>query len=275
MHTPSGPRKTAKLSESVQHQLNMYALAASAAGIGIVTLAPSAEGRIVYTPANVSITQGAGAIQMDVNNDGNPDFAFSNYYISGSCCTLHDLTITGDKKADAVVAIHSQRNGHKRVVAGDLGAGFQIGTNLRHGFFQRGPVGMAEKRFVFNSTNSTTYRTSFGPWRNVTNKYVGLKFLVAGKIHYGWARLTVMGFENVTLTGYAYETVAGKAIPAGKKSGPEKSATGQIGPATITAPVARRATLALLALGSPALPIWRREESESNAMNGSLPGEAR
>jgi hypothetical protein len=44
------PHKTANLSESIYHQLNLYALAAGAAGAGLLTLLPSAEGKIVYTP---------------------------------------------------------------------------------------------------------------------------------------------------------------------------------------------------------------------------------
>ena len=50
MSRPSGPRKTANLSQSTNHQLRMYALAASAAGVGILTLAQVAEAKIVYTP---------------------------------------------------------------------------------------------------------------------------------------------------------------------------------------------------------------------------------
>src|SRR5277367_5535201 len=185
----SGPRKSANLSASVNHQLNMYALAASAAGMGIVAVAQPAEGKIVYTPTDVVIVQNGGLVQMDVNNDGKPDFVFSNYFISGSCCTLQQLTVKGDKNANSIVAVHS----HNEVWAADLGAGFQIGKPLRHGFFQRASVLMAFRRFRFNSSNSKTYFTSSGPWRNVKNKYLGLKFLIAGKIHYGWARLTVVG----------------------------------------------------------------------------------
>jgi hypothetical protein len=43
-------RAPSKLSDSVHHQLNMYALAASAAGVGILALAQTAEAKIIYTP---------------------------------------------------------------------------------------------------------------------------------------------------------------------------------------------------------------------------------
>ncbi len=60
-----------------------------------------------------------------------------------------------------------------------------------------------------------------GSWANVTRRYLGLQFHIQGKVHYGWARLNVtaaIGAVSATLTGYAYETVPGKSIVAGKTS---------------------------------------------------------
>jgi hypothetical protein len=47
MKRSSGPRKTANLSESVHQHLNMYAIAAGAAGVGMLALAPRSEAKIV------------------------------------------------------------------------------------------------------------------------------------------------------------------------------------------------------------------------------------
>ena len=67
-----------------------------------------------------------------------------------------------------------------------------------------------------------------GKGNGVSNRYLGLKFVVHGKVHYGWARLSVtLGhhrqYDDVsgTLTGYAYETVPNKSIIAGKTKGPD------------------------------------------------------
>ena len=51
-----------------------------------------------------------------------------------------------------------------------------------------------------------------------------LKFKIKGKIHYGWARLSVDNFVNditATLTGYAYETIPNKPIIAGRTKDPD------------------------------------------------------
>ena len=54
------------------------------------------------------------------------------------------------------------------------------------------------------------------------NEYVGVRFLLNGQTHYGWIRLTVTTSPDpngppltAKITGYAYETVANKAIKAG------------------------------------------------------------
>jgi hypothetical protein len=53
MNRSSTPRKTACLSKSVHQQLNMYAIAAGAAGV--LALAGPAEAKIIYTQTHVVI----------------------------------------------------------------------------------------------------------------------------------------------------------------------------------------------------------------------------
>lgn len=87
---------------------------------------------------------------------------------------------------------------------------------------------MAEE--LFNGVGSQY--SDLGAWvgtgKGVTDRYLGLKFVVRGEVHYGWARLSVtLGhyrqFDDVsgTLTGYAYETVPDKPIIAGQITGPD------------------------------------------------------
>jgi hypothetical protein len=110
----------------------------------------------------------------------------------------------------------------------------------------------------------------FGPWNNVKNRYLGLRFISEGKTHFGWARLNEScNPENsritAVLTGYAYETIPNKAIIAGKTKGPDEvSNVEQPNPASLTAPTPEQATLGLLAMGAPGLSIWRREELTSS-----------
>ena len=106
-----------------------------------------------------------------------------------------------------------------------------------------------------------SHSSFFGPFANVTNRYLGFKFLIDGQVHYGWARLTVTSYYGVTLTGYAYETIPNKTILEGHTSGPEVA--GAFTPANLQAPGTLPATLGMLARGADGLSIWRRDEQSN------------
>jgi hypothetical protein len=104
-----------------------------------------------------------------------------------------------------------------------------------------------------------------GPWFNggkgVKNRYLGLKFKIKGRAHFGWARMTITTTSHnytAVLTGYAYETVPGKGIVAGQTKGADNDEQSNRTPVT---PAPDPPTLGALAMGAPGLSIWRRKES--------------
>jgi hypothetical protein len=92
---------------------------------------------------------------------------------------------------------------------------------------------------------------------------VGLKFSIKGRTHFGWARVKIASMfpYKIFLTGYAYETIVNKPIITGETKGPDDGTVGQAAPAALSAPRPQQVTLGLLALGSPALSIWRRDSA--------------
>jgi hypothetical protein len=72
-------RVPSQLSESLHKQLNAYALAASAAGVGVLAFAQPAEARIVYKPAHKHVFANSGVWAFDINGDGTPDFNFDTF----------------------------------------------------------------------------------------------------------------------------------------------------------------------------------------------------
>ena len=62
----------------LQKRLNKYALAASAAGVGVLALTHSAEAKIIYTPTHRVINAGQH-YNLDLNHDGKTDFSIQNY----------------------------------------------------------------------------------------------------------------------------------------------------------------------------------------------------
>src|SRR5579859_1702107 len=71
------PRWIAELSEALHQQLNLYAIAAGAAGVGMLALAQAAEAKIVYTPAHKVISPNTN-FYLDLLNNDSHDFLLSN-----------------------------------------------------------------------------------------------------------------------------------------------------------------------------------------------------
>jgi len=254
MKRSAPPRETAKLSDSIHHQLNMYASAASAAGVGLLALAQSVEAKIVYTPAHHKISPNS-VFPLDLNHDGIADFILkdthntSGYSASGR---LSVLPVGAGQK--------NQIWGHtalRRAYASALFGGVRVGPK---GQFLPAAGTMAVTQF----SGGIGYCT--GPWGYVTNRYLGLKFVIAGKVHFGWARLNVTCPWNTftvigVLTGYAYETVSNRAIVTGKKKGGEDfdNLSGESRNAPGSAAV-EPAGLGRLAQGATGLAVWRSKQ---------------
>ncbi len=245
------PRKTQiNLSESLQRRLNSYALAASAAGVGTLTLTQPAQAKIIYTKTHEVIgLYGLHSYALDLNHDGIVDVTFKWGRSSGR---RERLFVSGESAPDQVLGTTSR---NRYIYA--LKPGARIGP-IGH-FVGNGT--MAGGRGSVNSNYS-----GYGPWRSVQNGYLGLKFVImvngATTLHYGWARLSVKAQASgitAILTGYAYETIPNKPIIAGKTHGTDDAE--QPVPASLTIPAEKPATLGVLALGARGLSILKREGS--------------
>jgi hypothetical protein len=214
-------RVPSQISESLHKRLSAYTLAASAAGVSMFALAHPADAKIIYTPANINILRDQH-YYLEINHDGVRDFKFVNRFYSG-LNTSARLTVSPVNQQNQVWG-----TGEKRIqIASALSSGIRIGATSSK--FQSGRHFM---RLVFTTHTTTQHYFTYGPWNNVQDRYLGLKFIVKGEIHYGWARLNVVtGDEFVikaTLTGYAYETIPNKPIIAGKTHGKDEATLGRL-----------------------------------------------
>ncbi len=252
--------KAANLSEALHHQLNMYALAASAAGVGLLTLTQSVEAKIIYTPTHIVISpNGVHFYDLDLNHDGTTDFVLQTKFYS-----------TTNQSAGTQVLIASGIKGNNLDVSHGFAAALEAGKVV-------GPRKNFQNRGVMASdSGSAGASTSVkrGPWANVSNRYLGLKFRIKGETHYGWARLSVKAQRGyfylvATLTGFAYETIANKPIMMGKTKGTDDMEQSDPGPsASLANPIPdalEPAALSVLAMGAPGLSMWRkRKVAEAN-----------
>jgi hypothetical protein len=250
MKRSSVPHAMAELSSSLNHQLNMYALAASAAGVGLLALAQPVEAKIIYTPAHAKVVFGK-PLPLDLNHDGIVDFyliqdASSPFRIKLSACQYVHKFASG-----SIFCSPSSRgtNALRRVRNG--AAVLRAGAKIQNG--EQFAKSQALMGGVQPGTGSDTIW--YGPWVNggkgVKHRYLGLKFKIKGHFHFGWARVTIATTRNsftATVTGYAYETIAGKAVIAGETKGSDL---------TTVFP----ASLGQLAAGASAIPLWRVEQT--------------
>jgi hypothetical protein len=209
---PVRPRETARVNPRLDKNLVIY-MVAGAAGVGMLAV-PAAQAKVVYTPDNQEIPPNVG-LSLDLNHDGIVDFVFSNFYSSTS--SILNLSVGPVNRSNE---IFSTGRDTLSVFAAALPAGVEIGPNAR--FRKRNGAGMANVEDIKG--------TCQGPWNRAHEQYLGLKFIIKGGIHFGWARLNVNCVSpppahpiSAIVTGYAYETVANRPIVAGETKGLEVS----------------------------------------------------
>jgi hypothetical protein len=233
MKRSSQPRVAVELSKPLTHQLNMYALAAGAAGVGLLALARPAEAKIIYTPAHTPIIE---SINIDLNHDGVFDFLISSYAdCGGGYCWAK------------VRAFGPQGNG----VAARTHYGVRLASALKKGNVINRKLNFTNLATMLSYGEGMSGGGYWGYWYDVTNRYLGLQFQIKGKTHYGWARFSIKDHGLIIdgiLTGYAYETIPNKPIIAGKTKGPH---------VTTVSP----ASLGHLAAGASAIRAWRVKQA--------------
>jgi hypothetical protein len=221
-----------KMQQQLAPHLTKHLVAYAAVAGAVATGASRAAAEVVYTPAHAKIN---GSFYLDLNHDGINDFHFSSYYFSA----IGNVSVFPLIQGNRIAATH-ERCGFQAGNAAALGSGAVIGQNL---IFLAKANCMAIDDSGFSS----------GPWSKKKDHYLGFAFVIDGKEHFGWARITVHPLPDVNneILGYAYETVPGKPIVAGD----EGNSTG------VKAVVDENSiTLGVLAMGAAGVDIWRGKE---------------
>jgi hypothetical protein len=259
---PTNLRRLRKNRQS-DHRSSKLLLAYAAAAGAVCSTQAAAE--VIYTPAHDSLFN--GTYFLDLNHDGINDFAplaegrFSTF--SRRDCVRVQPLVAGNR----MLAARTNFADSRYILCGTTGfqpapvpleAGAVIGP---------GAPFLKSASILGGTGTSGFYNRSFGRWLRAGYRYLGLVFEIDGKEHFGWARLSLTfpglgssdsasansqrcpGYACLAIGGYAYETIPGKPIVAGY--------TG-----LSTEPAPDPPTLGVLALGTPGLDLWRREEGE-------------
>jgi hypothetical protein len=260
--------RTSKL----ERDLFSYAIAAAAAGVGILALAHGAEAKVIATKANIVVPINGGLVQFDINGDGIPDFGLSATNFADSFVRNGDspkgrpplggifgghLTVVPAQTANGVI---DDGGTEIKNYAAALPPGITIGAGRHFGVGSALMAGLV-------GTGCAGSSFAYGQWKgtHTSHPYLAVKFSDStGAIHYGWVRILVTETDetrfNATIEGFAYETVPNKTIVSGTVSGPVACLTE---PDLFQRPGAPpAASLGMLALGARGLTAWRREEEQ-------------
>lgn len=242
-------RRIARFGSELEKRLSGYASAAAAAGVSLLALTTVAQAKIVYTATNTPIPFNGGPVLVDLNRDGIADFFLSNGGVSFSDGGIGFLRAGAESQDNAIWGrgtltwsdrkLGPPKAAYSSVFASALRPGFTVGPTKS--YFRKG------KGWLMALVNDSVIRGSqtHGQWGCGQSRYLGLKFVINGQTHYGWAREQYKQGEGPTLTGYAYETIANKPIITGKTKGADVIAT-------------EEASLGCLAQGASGIPVWRK-----------------
>lgn len=246
--------------KQLNRQIGQYSLTAAVAGVSMLALAQPAAGEVVITKKTIPVPDSSNHVPLMIsianNGTDNFDFFLDTTAIKGGSFTAFGIT-----DRDEVLASCSF---YCKALA--LPRGAVIGPKTPpYKFF-------TQSALIEGSESTNGNRSLRGDWGgDPTDRYLAISFPIDGETHYGWVRLTVttnpkLGEPPIsaTITAYAYETVAGKAILAGtaQTSSAEAQLPENIGPAKIQNQSGP--SLGMLAMGADGVGLWRSEEALSS-----------
>jgi hypothetical protein len=213
--------------ELFERRLLVYAVAAGAT----IAAVPSSHAQVVFTPSAAILQGTSGQLAIDLDHDGAADFVI----ILRQCAEL-SYGYTGCLSVRGAGGINAVAADQYRFAAAPLLKDVLVGR--RHAFLDPGLMGTA-LGYV-------------GRWANTTDRYLGVKFVVNGEIHFGW-----IGFRSVSQVGYQ---LAAKLAGWAYETNPiTPILTGDMGTGT-TAGSFQPTSLEMLATGHAAAQTWRERK---------------
>jgi hypothetical protein len=174
---PQSRGTPSNLSDSIHQQLNMYAVMASAAGVGMLALSHPSEAKIVYPPAHTLIDSGQ-TVPLDLNRDGKADFSFQNY----------SNTSEGSEQGFLTVITAQAKNSVDGEAVYDRALALKAGTRV-------GPKARFISLHSISKVSADAAERCFGNCSNAKNRYLGLRFVRLPNV-WGTAEATGVGALN-------------------------------------------------------------------------------
>ncbi len=206
-----GKNKKSRKTRKRNKRFAGYSLAAGAA----LAVAGPANAAVVYSGVRNLPVNDCHSPCINLDGDGVDDFCFtaanytySTYYYSNVIFGIGYVAINGVTSGNSFIGssfYNPYRLAHGKMISAEA-----EGTWTSYGYLN----GL----FCVNDLLSSPIGNFFGK-----KGYIGVKFLIGANTHYGWIEYEGTGGETCgdpvegLITGWAYETVADKAIAAGDK----------------------------------------------------------
>jgi hypothetical protein len=214
-------RVASDLPGSLHKRLNAYAVAASAAGVGVLALTMPAEAKVVHG-------------RIDFALCGNESYPFNP---AGQSITPL-FRFWGGFSYTSVNSFSWVRAGFSGEVSG---ASALLASNGFVASLKRGaPVGPSRPfgqgnvyGLLFTYSHAQGSQNHQGNFKFNQIGYLGFRFPISGKKHYGWVRIHIHLRHGLCsavehLLDYGYETIPNKPIAAGKTHGKDEPTLGRL-----------------------------------------------
>lgn len=174
------------------------------------------DAQIVYTDIIPdSIIAGDDLALLDLNNDGTFDFK------------IHTKNFAGSSSIDISKSWSAFIKGYSNNEILDVAGGFypyvdtlnlDDSINAQQVWASKALLGRLWEHWNCWSiacSNYTFFSDLTGSWQDVTDRFAGLKLIVASDTLYGWVRMDVSSLYSVKIKDYAYDTIPNEPILAG------------------------------------------------------------
>ena len=204
--------------------INESRLARFSAVAGAVLASSAVNSQIVYTNVDpdIIIDTASGQYNLDFNADAMIDVTlnvmnvmeFTSISTSTSAVYAGSLAVVTPGIGAGVVSAILGSSSSSYVTA--MNNGDLIGTAVVFGGSSMAALAID----ITITSSSSSYQISNGAFLGVTDKFLGVKFLIGTNTHYGWARLDVSAnADTIRLKDYAYNVAADSPILAGQTLG--------------------------------------------------------
>lgn len=198
--------------KSEKTNLKLAAYSAMAGAFALTGAATSAQTAIIYTDIDDVTVNFGESVLIDLDDNGTSDF----YFDAGGNSTGNWSwnRVFGYASSVGYGNANNQFIGYSGAVfpyCSPLNEGSAIDTD---GSFI-GPFGTGVN--IVGFLGSIYSGVSYGAFGNQTDKYLGIRFDIAGDVHYGWIRLDVtLSPVSLTIKDWAYREGADEGIDAGQ-----------------------------------------------------------